>query len=385
MWPFTQHILIDTTQRGVLLRDGKVTKVLSPGRHAIPVLGKRNQLLRLDVANPLDKSEWVRAFETAKPDLCETHLEIVRPGKGEVALVSLDNKLKYIIEPGGDVAFWKGLRNIRVEILDVSDAPKISREDITRVGATGSRHITLSDIEAGHAGLLFVDGELREQLKPGLHAWWSAVRKVVVKVVDTRRQTTEVTAQEILTKDRVSVRVTLTAFWQITDVVKAGEAKDLNEQIYRHIQFAIRDAVANRTLDELLDARGDLDTELTKSVQAMGAFAFLGVEIDSVGLKDVILPGDMREILNRVVEAEKQAEANVIRRREETAATRSLLNTARLMENNPLLLRMKELETLEKLTEKVGRIDVSTGSRANGLDGLITDLVKLSPPKADDE
>ncbi|MEM1037820.1 MAG: slipin family protein [Pseudomonadota bacterium] len=385
MWPFTQHILIDTTQRGVLLRDEKVTLVLEPGRHSVPVLSKRNQVLYFDVANPLDKSEWVRAFQSEKPDLCTRHLEIVRPGKGEIALVSLDNKLKYIIEPGGDVAFWKGLRDIRVEVLDVSDAPKISRDDITRVGATGSRHITLSDIEAGHAGLLFVDGELREQLKPGLHAWWSAVRKVVVKVVDTRRQTTEVTAQEILTKDRVSVRVTLTAFWQITDAVKAGEAKDMNEQIYRHIQFAIRDAVANRTLDELLDARGDLDTELTKAVQAMGAFASLGVEIDSVGLKDVILPGDMREILNRVVEAEKQAEANVIRRREETAATRSLLNTARLMENNPLLLRMKELETLEKLTEKVGRIDVSTGSRANGLDGLITDLVKLSPAKADDD
>ena len=140
----------------------------------------------------------------------------------------------------------------------------------------------------------------------------------------------------------------------------------------------IRDAVANRTLDELLNARGEIDPELPQAVQAMGAFADFGVEIASVGLKDVILPGEMREILNRVVEAEKQAQANLIRRREETAATRSLLNTSRLMENNPLLLRMKELETLEKLTEKVGRLDVSTSAPGHGLDALLSNLVRLS-------
>ena len=89
-----------------------------------------------------------------------------------------------------------------------------------------------------------------------------------------------------------------------------------------------------------------------------------------------------KEILNKVVEAEKQAQANLIRRREETAATRSLLNTARLMENNPLLLRMKELETLEKLTEKVGRLDVSTSAPGHGLDGLLSNLVRLSDPRS---
>ena len=63
------------------------------------------------------------------------------------------------------------------------------------------------------------------------------------------------------------------------------------------------------------------------------------------------LPGEIRELVNKVVEAERTAKANLIRRQEETAATRSLLNTARLMEDNPLLLRMKELEALEKLVD----------------------------------
>ncbi len=91
-----------------------------------------------------------------------------------------------------------------------------------------------------------------------------------------------------------------------------------------------------------------------------------------VGVKDIILPGDMKEILGKVVEAEKAAQANVIRRREETNATRSLLNTAKVMEDNPTALRLKELETLEKVTDKVGNISVF-----GGLDGVLDQMVRI--------
>jgi len=378
MWPLYRSITINSTERGVLLRDGQVERILLPGRHRIPVAGPRTELRRFDVSRPLDKEDWVRALEARNAELLVKHFEVVRPSESEVGIVRLDSKVKYVVEPSGDIALWKGFREIGVERLDVSEAPKLDRKALNALATVSPRFITRITVPSGFEGLVYVDGDLRERLKPGVHAYWSAVREVNLVTLDLRRQTTEVTAQEILTQDRVSIRVTLTAFWQITDPVKAGEAKDLNEQIYRHIQFAIRDAVANRTLDELLNARGEIDPELTKAVQAMGAFGDFGVEIASVGLKDVILPGEMREILNRVVEAEKQAQANLIRRREETAATRSLLNTARLMENNPLLLRMKELETLEKLTEKVGRLDVSTSAPGHGLDALLSNLVRLS-------
>ena len=94
--------------------------------------------------------------------------------------------------------------------------------------------------------------------------------------------------------------------------------------------------------------------------------------MESIGVKDIILPGDMKELLGRVVEAEKAAQANVIRRREETNATRSLLNTAKVMESNAVALRLKELETLEKVTEKVGNLSVY-----GGLDGVLNELVRL--------
>jgi regulator of protease activity HflC (stomatin/prohibitin superfamily) len=72
-----------------------------------------------------------------------------------------------------------------------------------------------------------------------------------------------------------------------------------------------------------------------------------GVSVRSVGLRDIILPGEMKQILNQVIEAEKQAQANLIRRREETAAARSQANTAKLLAENPGAgSRMKELESL---------------------------------------
>lgn len=98
----------------------------------------------------------------------------------------------------------------------------------------------------------------------------------------------------------------------------------------------------------------------------------LGIEVLGVGVKDVILPGEMKDILNSVVQAEKSAQANVIRRREEANATRSLLNTAKLIEDSPVLMRLKELEALEKITEKIDKLTVF-----GGLDGVMKQLVSL--------
>jgi regulator of protease activity HflC (stomatin/prohibitin superfamily) len=126
-------------------------------------------------------------------------------------------------------------------------------------------------------------------------------------------------------------------------------------------------------------SRAAIDDEVRGYVGTRAAE--LGIAIGEIGVKDVILPGDVRVLINKVVEAERLAKANLIRRQEETAATRSLLNTARLMEDNPLLLRLKELESLERLVEKVGRIDLHAGDKAGGLEELLTGLYRLKPPE----
>ena len=189
--------------------------------------------------------------------------------------------------------------------------------------------------------------------------------------MDLRLQAIEVAGQEILTKDKVPLRVNLNAGYRVTDVVTAyGKQAKPADFLYKELQFGLRAAVGTRTLDELLENKGVIDQVVAAHVaQRVEAF---GLEVDSVGVKDIILPGDMKTILAKVVEADKIALANVIRRREETAATRSLLNTARVMEDNPTALRLKELETLEKVTEKIDKISVF-----GGLDGVLKDLVKI--------
>jgi regulator of protease activity HflC (stomatin/prohibitin superfamily) len=169
--------------------------------------------------------------------------------------------------------------------------------------------------------------------------------------------------------------VTLTAFRRIVDPERAAAAvADVDAWLYRLVQFAIREAVAGRTLDEVLSAKSMLDAELrTYVAERLGE---TGIEVTELGVKDVILPGEIRDLVNKVVEAERTAKANLIRRQEETAATRSLLNTAKLMEDNPLLLRLKELESIERLVEKVGRIDLHAGDGA-GFDALLTKLVRF--------
>ena len=90
--------------------------------------------------------------------------------------------------------------------------------------------------------------------------------------------------------------------------------------------------------------------------------AVLGTEVLYAGVKHIILPGEMKEIMNQVLVAQKKAQANVIMRREETASARSMLNTAKLLEENEMLYKLKEMEYLERIAAKIGEITVSGGS-----------------------
>jgi regulator of protease activity HflC (stomatin/prohibitin superfamily) len=144
---------------------------------------------------------------------------------------------------------------------------------------------------------------------------------VKIELVERRVQAMEVSGQDILTRDKVSLRVNLTALWQMEDIVRArGALQNFAEFVYKELQFSLREAIGGRTLDELLGAKGELDREIHAS--ARGRIEKHGIQLASVGVKDVILPGEMKDILNRVVEAEKVARANLIKRRVETAATR---------------------------------------------------------------
>jgi regulator of protease activity HflC (stomatin/prohibitin superfamily) len=380
---FWFDVVVKDDERGFLSRDGRFVRLLAPGRftsfdpaHQLSV--DVVKVVRAEIA-----PERALLLQRTHRPVAEQNFEIVQAGPTEVAIVSFDGEPKHLVPPNTTRAYWKALTSVDVELIDTENELRVAKRYLDKLDpARSAGAIAFAVVEAHEAGLLMVDGELKERLPPGRHAFWQVGRSVKITKVDLRPQPLEVTAQEILTKDRVGIRVTLTAFTKVTDPEKAALATaDVSATLYRLIQFAIREAVATRTLDEILAARDTIDQEVRAFVseRARG----LGAEVGEIGVKDVILPGDVRELLNKVVEAERVAKANLIRRQEETAATRSLLNTSKLMEDNPLLLRLKELEALEKLVEKVGRIDLHAGSGAGGFEALLQNLYSLGRPKKD--
>jgi regulator of protease activity HflC (stomatin/prohibitin superfamily) len=369
-------VVVKDDERAFLARDGRFERLLGPGRFtALDPAGHLTaelvKVVRAEIA-----ADKALLFARTHPAVAAEHFEIVQAGPTEVAIVSFDGEPKHLVLPNTSRAFWKTLTRVDVERIDAGTEARVAKRHIDKLDFARMPLVVHATIEAHEAGLLFLDGKLTERLPAGRHAFWAVGRTVRIQKVDTRPTPLEVTAQEILTKDRVGIRVTLTAFTRVVDPEKAVlAAGDVSNTVYRLVQFAIREAVATRTLDEILAARDTIDREIRAFVTARAGD--LGVEVGEIGVKDVILPGDVRELLNKVVEAERVAKANLIRRQEETAATRSLLNTARLMEDNPLLLRLKELEALEKLVEKVGRIDLHAGNAAGGLDALLQNLYRL--------
>jgi regulator of protease activity HflC (stomatin/prohibitin superfamily) len=160
----------------------------------------------------------------------------------------------------------------------------------------------------------------------------------------------------------VGIRLNFQLQYRITNVERALlEVSDMPRQLYLLVQLALRSYVGTRTLDEILADKDAVYTSIRDEL--VQAAESLGVAVLSGGLKDIILPGEIREIMNRVLVAEKQAQANTILRRDEAAATRSLLNSAKLMEDNAMLLRLKEMEYVEKIAEKINTLSVSGGGQ----------------------
>ena len=265
-----------------------------------------------------------------------------------------------------------------MEIIDISNNPKLSTKLVAELvsGSSVIKYMSSDslhtlEVPVQHLGFLYIDRIFQSQLEPGIHAWWTFNRSFGSTAIDLRLQAMEVSGQDILTKDKVPVRLNLTAGYRISDPLQAmNNLVDISGFLYKELQFALRGAVGDRTLDGLLEDKGGIDRDIAEYICTKTTN--YGLTVESVGVKDIILPGEIKTILSKVVEAEKAAQANVVRRREETAATRSMLNTAKVMEENPVALRLKELEILERIAEKIDRIQVN-----GGLDNILTDLINI--------
>jgi len=371
--------VIAPTERGLMIRDKAIVDILAPGVYwQVPVLGNRIEVVSIAIAHCTDPQAM--ALVKTNPELASRYFIVADLSDDEVGIVYQDNKLVDILPPGATAMYWRGLVETRVESIDTSQVREVDSKLARTIGRTGviaKRAATLGavlgvDVQPKQVGFLYENSVRVAMLEPGYYLYWKFNRKLTAKVMTTRMVLSEVAGQEILTKDRVSLRLNLSAIYVVADPARAEDALDnIDEYVYRELQLALRRAVGGQTLDQLLEDKAALDAAIALDVSDRLADA--GLTLQSVGVKDVILPGDMKDILNQVVAAEKSAQANNIRRREETAATRSLLNTAKLMADNPVLVRLKELEALEKVSGNIDRITVF-----GGMEGVMTDLVKIA-------
>ena len=301
-------------------------------------------------------------------------LHVVEVKDNEIVLQYENGLLKQVLT-AGRYTFWKSVINydfIRADTSKIEIADNIERAVLQN--RLLSAYVRSHTVESYEKALLFVDGKYVQTLQSGVYYWWKNSIVINVGKADMRQQQLEINGQEILTKDKAALRINAWAQYKVADIEKALlQNKEYEKQLYVAFQLALREYIAGYSFDELLDKKDGIAPFVQQQVKEKAEA--LGIEVFGFGIRDIILPGDVKEIMNQVLIAEKKAQANTIMRREETASTRSLLNTAKLMEENAMLWKLKEMEYVEKIADKISNISV----QGNGV--LIEQLKQIFVPQ----
>lgn len=348
-----QKITINAYQVGLVFKNKKLEKVLQEGDYWI--FGNREVMvyeMKQSFVAPIELTLLLQNETLA------SMLEIVEVADNEIALYFVNGIFSEVLTTGR-YAFWKGYKENTFTKVDLSKVYITEQIAVALLENQKLRAYTKRfQVMNYEKGLLFVNGAFVKELQAGSYYFWNNAISVEVKTTDIRMQQMEISGQELLTKDKAALRINFFVSYQVVNNMKALiENKDFEKQLYVMMQLALRAFVGSFTLDELLSRKDSMAKDILE--QTVLKSDALGLKITDTGIRDVILPGDMKEIMNQVLVAEKKAQANSIMRREETAAMRSLLNTAKLMEDNEMLWKLKEMEYVEKIADKIGEITVA--------------------------
>lgn len=342
-----KKITINAYHIGLVFKRGVYQRMLTEGKYWLGFSEEIKYYNKFEAFRP-DGELNIYLQDTA---LAEA-LHVVEVKDTEIVLQYENGSLKKVLTPGR-YAYWKSLIEYKFVYADISKIDITEELDrATLLNGHVMPYVRSYTVESYEQALLFVDGKYVKTLSGGSYLWWKNSIPVHIAKTDSRQLQLEINGQEILTKDKAGLRINAWVQYKVTDIVKALlQNKDYERQLYITVQLALREYVAALSFDELLEKKDVISLAL--NVEA------LGVEVSGFGVRDIILPGEMKDIMNQVLVAEKKAQANIIMRREETASTRSLLNTAKMMEDNPMLFKLKEMEYVEKIAEKINSISVS--------------------------
>ena len=348
-----KKVIINENQRGLLFKNGKYVKMLPAGKY-FSYGGKEIEVLNLD--QPI--ISYKCALDIILSDkMVAINVSVIEVADEELALHFVNGKFASVLRHG-KYAFWSLIDKHEYKIVDIS-TPEVSA-DVPEYIFTKIPSIYYTKVEVleYQKARLYFNQKFIKILDAGTYYFWKNGVKIDVGFVDTRLTQMDITGQEILTQDKVSLRINFVCNYRVTDYVKIlTEIDDFAEQMHVAAQLALREYVGKYKLDEILENKSQMSEFVFAKLKEKEKELF--VEITDAGVKDIILPGEIREIMNTVLVAEKRAQANVITRREEVASTRSLLNTAKLMDENQTLYKLKELEYVERICENVGNINLN--------------------------
>lgn len=352
-------ILIKEGCKGFLFKKGKFVKMIGAGVYST-LGGKSYDVSEISNApiktNTITDLSVFNSDENFKKETLQIEVK-----SSEVVVHLVDDILESVLTPG-KYYFWKANREHQFIHIDLN-SPEIPEDlPIYLLSRPAlSPYISKYEIDSKSVGVLLYNHKFVKLLEPNTYYFVKGSVAVTVKLVDTCLVSQDIVGQELLTNDKVSLRINCVINYKIIDYVKViTEIDDYKKLLYTYAQLALRDYIGEKTLDDILVSKKEMSAYLLKVLKEKAASLYL--DISEASIKDIILPGEIRDIMNTVLVAEKRAQANVITRREEVASTRSLLNTARLMDENATLYKLKELEYVERICEKVGNININGGN-----------------------
>lgn len=206
---------------------------------------------------------------------------------------------------------------------------------------------SIRQINEYERGILFTFGKFSKILNPG----WNIVLPIIQSYskVDIRTKVIDVPEQETITKDNVSVRINAVIYFSVFDASKAIlGVEDFRYAISQLAQTTMRNAVGTVTLDELLGSREKISEEICAIIDK--ATDPWGIKVENVELKDVALPEEMKRVIAKAAEAEREKQAVITKAAGEVEASENLAKAAALMASTPGALHLRTLSTLNDLS-----------------------------------
>ncbi|HWA98262.1 MAG TPA: slipin family protein, partial [Pirellulales bacterium] len=275
-------IKIRNYEMGLLFRDGEFKGLLAKGRHwLLNPLGK----VRVDVVSQRDP--WLvheKLDVIVKSGALKDRAVVIDLKDDQRALVWIDGRFSHVLPPGL-YAYWIGLREVRVEVIDARSV-RFDHKDLALVlkSPQALRLLDVCEVKRDHAGVLFYDGKYVETLTPGRYAFWRDTQAALVYEVDLRETMLDVSGQEIMTADKVTLRLNAVAVYRVHDARQyVTAADDAKQALYRDAQLALRAGIGARELDDLLADKDGLANELAEQVRRRAGE--LGLELISVGIR----------------------------------------------------------------------------------------------------